>query len=422
MPDSPIKPRITRRRILIAIGIFAIIAAPLVIFGRGVTQDQIDRLNKSHAAVIELHGKIAAEKGQFRNNSDSARAQSADPPTTISREAAQARCDKLFTEIYAVPKPGQQRERIEALLPKARELAWLYDTGVRVSAEAKVGLCGWENEFLTVALAERLIAEAGYQPDSMQTPDDIVRFTIAGAKFVRVVDLPTIVENPVIRRLQEILDPPRIDAYSKTKPYPKSLLDMDLDLIAPKRPWYWRQQLPYHLEIASSQASGLASELSSFRNTYAARSGSAPVRFTKTLCYMPFRRGSLEHQVQFLEQLTAQADKIYEYPDLFMAMPGQDDNTWKLGYWAAGQEKARLICAAIEMLRGAPVPDHPLPDSYFYDIYIGGRIRIEQSTLHSRDIRVTLSCGYPTGKPMPWKNAEITFVVPPDHPAVKALK
>ncbi len=87
-----------------------------------------------------------------------------------------------------------------------------------------------------------------------------------------------------------------------------------------------------------------------------------------------------------------------------------------------GPEKARLICAALDILRGAAVPEHPGVDSYFYDIYTGGRIRIEQATTKGGDVRVTLGCGYPAGKPLPCKSLAVTFVVPPSHPALKSLK
>lgn len=423
MADGPTKSRFKpRRRAIGIVLVFLCALIPYAMLGRGVTPDQIGQLDRQHQAILNLHKKIAAERPQFPARDGAATAAALDGATTAAREADQARCDRLFREIYGPPERRRPDASLDARLAPARELAALYDSGARVSDDAKIGLCTWGNVFLSNALADRMIAEAGYRPELEQSREHILACTLPAAKFLRMADLPVLADNPALGRLQNILDPPYADPYMKTKPYPQALLELDPDLIAPRRPWYWRRQMPRYLEIASGQAGDLAGELATFQSVYRARRGIAPLKFLGAVRAMPLRRHTMERQVRFVEELTAQADRIYEYPDLFLALPDQDDNTWKIGYWSAGQEKARLICAALEMLRGAAVPEHPGVDSYFYDIYTGGRIRIEQATTKGGDVRVTLGCGYPAGKPLPYKNLAVTFVVPPSHPALKGLK
>lgn len=441
MPEQ--KPPSERKIIDIYVRVAILIVLGFLIYAllcHGVSSGQKQRLTELGARVEALHQNASANHTVSSNAATSA---------SLARAAAQTRCDQLAREIFGefkiVSKDNDANKKLaDKLLPKARELASLYDRHVRVSENVKIDLCTNDRFSLMGYLVGGLTKESGYvkivlkrdmnspgTPKAVAedgstediTPDQVVNALIPAAKFLRVMGMPEHTD-PVADALQFMFDPDPKDANAKNSPITATLQALDLNLISPQEPWMWQKQIPYHVQIALTEANDLAQRLSTFQGTYD-YVGAGPNEFThyfNVLKYMPFRQRDVERRLEKAEDLASRADKITTYQDLFT--PGlSNQGGGNVGINSQGQARARLACAAIEMLRGNPAPSEAGPASNFYDIYTGGRVQIQKTPIQNGNVRVKLitNCSAP-GKNYAWGATDFSFVVPANHPCLNGLK
>ncbi|MCE5230144.1 hypothetical protein LLG95_11165 [bacterium] len=409
--------------------------------GHGVTSEQTERMQRNQQVVAELQKKLAAERITSHPEENKGVA-TKDSITTMSadRAALQERCDTLFKDIFdtwnSKPHPApfdvwamQQTQNLSlSLLPQARELAALYDRGIRVSAKAKIGYRTNENALLISRLSYYLMESNGYKWGTKQSSEEILKYLIPAAKFERVVELP-LASSGVTSALQQLLDPEPVTRKDMGFPpftYPQAIQNLDLELISPRRAWDWREQLPGILEYSNAWANDFTKKMSTIRGTYdwiceIHGNGSVPEKIWRTALYLPGRQGQVETHLKFAEELNAQAGNVHSYADFTRNISDSSLTEMMIGSQTQEQIKSRLMCAGLEILHGNPIPTQVTPDSYFYDPYRGGRVKIEQTPISKNNVRIKLSCSY-AANPQEWNFVQSSIILPANHPALKEIK
>lgn len=429
------------RRMIGVILLLLILLLVYAVVRGGVSSEQKARLRQNEQRVAELQQKYAAERIASRQK-ESMRAAIKDSVTTMStdRAAAQEKCDELFKSIFDTwnsrhhpvlmdDETVRQTKNFQmSLLPKIRELAALYDSGVRVSAKAKIGYCNSENANLIEDLSYLLMESEGHKWGKRQSSEEILKYLIPAAKFERVIDMPQ-AGSGVTRCLQQLFDPDSATLKTMGYPsyaYPKAFQEIDLELLAPRRAWDWREQTPNILEYTHAWADDFTKRVSTIRGTYDYVSemqynNGVAKNILNTALYLPFRREQVEVHVQFVEDLTANAENIHSYQDFTKNITQTGIAEMMVGGAFNQQAQARLTCAGLQILRGEPIPAQVTPDSYFYDPYRGQKVNIEQIPMSDGNVRVRLSCSHGTN-PQAWNMPQFTFILPSNHPALKNLK
>jgi hypothetical protein len=120
--------------------------------------------------------------------------------------------------------------------------------------------------------------------------------------------------------------------------------------------------------------------------------------------------------IRTAEDLTAAWRQTRPYPD-----PDLWDGAEPLMDTLRLEQRARLIAAALEIAQGRPIPENPTPDSYFYDCFTGGPIRVYRASENSNEIYLESVGARVPGEQYPRYNSFIYLSLPPDHPLLKQV-
>lgn len=312
--------------------------------------------------------------------------------TQTTTESLQARCDRLFKELLLPTEimTALDTRELDAKLENARELAAMYDSGIRVSDEAR-------NLYRLVhADAFRYIAQSlaeGRHPGdpkalqygttwTAREQDPVVRAKlfdnlVTALKFLRVADCP-FQHLYIYQELIVALQPPPINASGPLRALPSELMTLDLNLLAPRRALDWPRCMALALEQCREQRKYWENMLDTgfVFDRLCEMESRARVRepwSSKAFGYCRSVAGALvisrKHAPATLDYFRSVETNFEDYATSCAksVAPIPADNTMiQLDF---DQLQARLIAGALALRRGEPVPplDKIGPDSYFFD-------------------------------------------------------
>lgn len=337
----------------------------------------------------DIKNEIAAAEQRFQQ----VRALYPDPtprpdlkPTSGS---LQALADQLFLEIMIEPNElilnSYDREGLMSRLPKARELAGLYDSGVRVSDEAKLKYTLRRGEAIPwlasgiVCDVKKISPNDEYifgHPWKLGEPDRYrnsakIENVIAAFKFLRMVDCPT--EARKLDALRECFEVDE-DASDTLPVIPPQLMALDPDLIARRGPVDWQNHirlcLDYRHEITVNDTRRLDPRFAfrvgqqQYMRKDLAWYKKAGGFFICVLGGIIFPRE--EYTRESIRDKIRDQDEILRYAQNYL---GKKTNLANPLEFSISSVHTRLIAGALQLRQGTPVPapEQIGPDSYFYN-------------------------------------------------------
>ncbi|MCE5230660.1 hypothetical protein LLG95_13855 [bacterium] len=298
--------------------------------------------------------------------------------STSTTESLQARCDRLFLSVLIPCDPAcgdvADLTLIESKLPQARELADLYDTGIRVSPEARRHYALFRHNFTIRYLAETLLRGNGLQPDYNVRATKIVR----ALKFLKMIDSPNVnvnIElwlNDFLYSGGPSLLPPDL---------PPALKTLDTELISPRKPKPidWDSYFPMILD----QMHGMRKYQEKFLSPVFVfnymrgllHHSDPPERwYEKPIIYLISTKAAITHPrlqtPETLEDMLENESRVQHLAESWRAGKITPEKlTAALGASNINISE-RLCAAAIELRQGAPLPAPAqiTPDSYLYDL------------------------------------------------------
>lgn len=388
-PGSPVWRQI-RRLIFTALFLFvlAIIAGLIYLRTRPVPSPE---------SIAEAGRKYKQVRALYRDapSSTTLAAALTSNPTSTSL-ALQAECDRLALDLvnstYAFTDQsriifGHPSVKIMACADQASALAAMYDKGVRLSPEA---LREFEQKFgnrIVAAMVQYIIMDAGPQ-DTSESIDKKPRVLdgcdAAGRarmmeRIVTALKLMRVVDSPIPGGVAwHFRDPKNYSPHLEQQPVlPPELMNIDLELLAPRKPLDWDHylglELDYHREYSLTMQ-----RLMNPPNAYQIWAGMTQDEFPDAW-YKPIQviaigaGGAVASPRMFfgpeLKHSLQREESIQQYAAAYAARtldPSKIETAW---VFDNEQISSRVLAGAIELRRGGTVPDLNKigPDSYFFD-------------------------------------------------------
>lgn len=324
---------------------------------------------------------------------------------TSSTLAAQARCDRLFREMIAAERGDGQRQALIGLgmisaedvvgsVDKAKELAALYDQGVRVSPELQAEWMRHGGRVIINQLAMALWLDARpgetarqiysrWGIDQLDPAERAKRFEgyFTALKLLRVVNAPVNDNGLELfmiggkQRAQNIL------YLTEVEDLPPELMKMDLNLLAPREPLDWTRGVASSLDFTHDGTAAWQSLLkasNAFDFFKALNEKNEPDTWYKPIqATLIGAGGAIVGPPMFVApQLTWQMERAKDMQDYARALARGQLDPANISYGTVftlqmtnEQIGSRLLAGGIELRRGAavPAPDKIGPDSYFFD-------------------------------------------------------
>lgn len=400
---------------------FAFVIMILVIVGVRIYLNHLPRPSAEKIATTEQNYRRV--RALFPENTSTTL--SSTPPvlphSATTTESLQARCDRLFIEISQIkydflsgdhyPRIGQED------VDRARALAALYDSGVRVSPEARRGYRltsdGVVVEFLARSIfldfkpegREHPITERIFQTRSKMLDDDragqFARY-VEALKFLRVVNCPVSGQSLSGANNDFIRGPlKKLDGYS-LGPLPPDLENFDVELLAPRGRLDWDACVALELDRDRDEAAAFE-KLMHAGNVYRFTKNQIDNDFPDTW-YKPVQSNLVGIGCAIVLPSLSAAPKL---ESRLGAEKGMQDYAAALKRNNLTQETvagahvleyqndqiiARAEAAAIELRRGAklPSPGDIGPDSYLFDPVTQRPYMFTQETVSPGVVKVSI--------------------------------